>query len=195
MSYALKVEKREVGKSVVKSLRKQDLVPASLFGKNEKPVALSINKKDILQLLKDPKCKINTISLDIDGKTSQALLREVQLHVVTGEILHVNLLNIKANTLATIDIPVSYINADASPSLRFGGRLNIIYHTVPVLCKPQDAPEEFVFDLKNKTSGFVFKVSDIQLPKNAKVRLPGELAISSVQGKGGGAKVEAESEA
>ncbi len=165
MSTALKASARErVGKGAARELRRQGLIPAVIYGDKKDPLPISISTKDATKAIHAGGFLSSTMEVEVDGKTHKVIPRDYQLDPVRDFVLHVDFLRVGANTRLTIEVPVRFVNEEASPGLKRGGVLNIVRHTVEVTCMASAIPESFEVDLTGTEVGESLNISMVKLP-------------------------------
>ena len=102
-------------------------------------------------------------SLNIDGKKSLAIPREVQFDPLYDQPIHIDFLRLAADSKITLDIPTRFINEELSPGLKRGGVLNVNRRTVQLSCPANNIPEEIVFDLEGLEIGDTIRISAANL--------------------------------
>ncbi len=168
MSTALKATVRDrVGKGAARELRRKNLVPAVIYGDGKDPLPISISTKDITKALHAGGFLSTTTNVEVDGKKHHVIPRDYQLDPVRDFVLHVDFLRVGAKTSLTIEVPVRFVNEEASPGLKRGGVLNIVRHTVEVNCLASDIPESFEIDLTGTEVGDSLNISRVKLPQGA----------------------------
>lgn len=164
--YALKAAKREsAGKGAARSLRRENKVPAVIYGDKKEPVLISLSAKDINIEYNKAHMFTNICDLEIDGQKQMVLARDVQLHPVKDVVEHVDFLRVTEKTKIAVMVPVHFINEDKCPSLAQRGTLNVTRHEVELLCSATEIPESIDVDLEGKEHGDAVKISNARLPK------------------------------
>ena len=164
----LSIEIRDsTGKSAVKKIIAAGKIPSVLYGLKEKPLTISINRMTVQKELKAGGFLTKIFSLDMDGKVSLAIPRDVQFHPISDLPVHVDFLRLGADSKVLVDIPTIFINHELSPGLKKGGVLNIVRRTVQINCPANNIPEEIVFDLKGLEIGDAIHISATKLPEGA----------------------------
>jgi len=167
-NYALKAEKRErAGKGIARSLRRSGKTPAVIYGDKKEPVIISISENDINVEYNKGQVFTTLCDLDIDGSKNLVLARDVQLHPVTDVVEHVDFLRVTKKTKLAVDIPVQFINEDKCPSLDKKGTVNVVRHTVELLCSAVNIPDLLEVNLEGKEHGDAVKISDANMPEGA----------------------------
>jgi large subunit ribosomal protein L25 len=86
-----------------------------------------------------------------------------------------------ATTTFEVDVEVVFENEEESPGLKFGGVLNVIMRTIPLICRPDAIPESISVDLTGLDVGDVVHISDLKIPADAELVITDpEAAVASV---------------
>ncbi len=150
-------------KGDLSSLRNNGNVPAIIYGGEAQNEKISISKKILKTLIENENFLSNIVTLNIDGKTQNALPREIKYDVITDEPIHVDFLRVVTGVKIRIEVPVQFINHEKSPGLKRGGVLNIVRRKVELKCPSEKIPENLVIDLDGVDIGESFKISSINL--------------------------------
>src|SRR5690606_2921342 len=106
------------------------------------------------------------LSMELDGKSEQVLLRAVQWHPYKQQVLHVDFQRVDASQAITTKVPLHFVNGEITPAVKVSGQ--IISHVVTeleVTCLPANLPKFIEVDLAQLTGGANVYLSDITLPK------------------------------
>ena len=147
-------------------LRNKGMVPAVLYGGEEKNELICVSKKHLKNLLDQENFLSNVLKIKMKDKEITVLPREVAFDVVTDEPIHVDFLRMVAGRKIILEIPVKFINNDKSPGLKRGGVLNIVRRKVELKCPTESIPKELVVNLEGLDIGASIKISAIKLPEN-----------------------------
>ena len=166
--FTLHAKGREVsGKGASRRLRRlAGEIPAIVYGGKKDPQSLTLIHKDVLKALENEAYYSHIISLDVDGKSQDVVLKDVQRHPAKTAILHLDFLRINKTTALTIRVPLHFINEDNCVGVKKEG--GIISHTMSELevqCLPKDLPEFIEVDESELALGSTLHISDIKLPK------------------------------
>ena len=156
-----------VGKGAARELRRNNLVPAVIYGDKKEPLPISILTKDITKAIHAGGFLSTTIDVELDGKKHHVIPKDYQLDPVRDFVMHVDFLRVGAKTSLTIEVPVRFINEEESPGLRRGAVLNIVRHTVEVNCLASAIPDGFEIDLTGTEVGDSLNISMVKLPEGA----------------------------
>ena len=155
------------GKSAVKKVLASGRIPSVIYGLKQEPQTISIDRMTIQKELKAGGFLTKIFSLDVDGKISLAIPRDVQFHPISDLPIHVDFLRLGADSKVVVDIPTTFINHELSPGLKKGGVLNIVRRTIQLNCPANNIPEEIVFDLEGLEIGDAIHISATKLPEGA----------------------------
>ena len=163
---ALKAEVREgAGKGTARALRREDKIPAVIYGNKQSPVTITMNLKELDLEYHRGHLFTTLIDIDVDGKKELVLTRDVQTHVVTDEVLHADFLRVSPKTKIAVNIPVHFVGHDESPALNAKGILNVVRHEVELLCSAMNIPEYLEINLAGKEFGDSVRISDAAMPE------------------------------
>ena len=163
----LKAIKREISSSGSNNkLRSEGLIPAILYGGKEANKNISIEKKDINNLIHSDTFLSKVLELDIDGKKEKVIPRDVAFNFVSEEPIHIDFMRIVSGKKIILEIPVKFINHPDSPGLKRGGVLNIVRRKVELRCPAENIPDEIIIDLSGTDIGTSIKISSVKLPEN-----------------------------
>jgi len=161
---AIKRENNSTGSN--NKLRSQGLIPAILYGGKDANQNISINKKDLKNLVDSDTFLSKVLELDVDGKKEKVIPRDIAFHVVSEEPIHIDFMRIVAGKKIILEIPVKFINHPDSPGLKRGGVLNIVRRKVELKCPGENIPNEIIIDLTGTDIGTSIKISSVKLEEN-----------------------------
>ena len=163
----LKAIKRESTSSGSNNkLRSEGFVPAILYGGKDANLNISIQMKEIKNLVNSDTFLSKVLEIDIDGKKEKVIPRDVAYNVVSEEPIHIDFMRIVSGKKIILEIPVKFINHPDSPGLKRGGVLNIVRRKVELKCPAENIPDEIVVDLAGTDIGTSIKISSVKLPEN-----------------------------
>ena len=163
----LKAIKRENTSSGTNNkLRSEGLIPAILYGGKDANQNISVQKKDLKNLVNSDTFLSKVLELDVDGKKERVIPRDIAFNVVSDEPIHIDFMRIVAGKKIILEIPVKFINHSDSPGLKRGGVLNIVRRKVELKCPGENIPNEIVIDLTDTDIGTSLKISSVKLEEN-----------------------------
>ena len=163
----LKAIKRENTSSGTNNkLRSEGLIPAILYGGKDANQNISVQKKDLKNLVNSDTFLSKVLELDVDGKKERVIPRDIAFNVVSDEPIHIDFMRIVAGKKIILEIPVKFINHPESPGLKRGGVLNIVRRKVELKCPGENIPNEIIVDLTGTDIGTSIKISSVKLEEN-----------------------------
>ena len=165
-NYAMAAAKREgTGKGSARALRRNDQVPAVIYGDNKAPILIALPNNEANVEYNRGQMYTTLCDLDLDGEKHLVLARDVQLHPVTDNVLHIDFLRVTPKTKIAVDVPVQFINEEQSPGLQDKGILNVVRYTVELRCSATAIPDVIEVNLEGKEQGDSVNISDASLPE------------------------------
>ena len=161
---AIKRESTSTGSN--NKLRTEGLIPAILYGGKDPNQNISIEKKEVKNIINSDAFLTKVLVLDIDGKKEKVIPRDVSFHVVSEEPIHIDFMRIVSGKKIILEIPVKFINHPESPGLKRGGVLNIVRRKVELKCPAENIPDDIIVDLTGTDIGTSIKISAIKLADN-----------------------------
>ena len=167
MKIEISAEKRTLqGKGASRRLRRSGKVPAVIYGGEAAAQSIEMDHKGLFYNLKHEAFHASILSLSVDGKKEQVLLRDIQMHPYKQQVLHVDFQRVDKNKKIHMKVPLHFINAEISPGVKTsGGIVSHILTEVDISCLPDDLPEYISVDLAELIAGHTLHLSDLALPK------------------------------
>jgi large subunit ribosomal protein L25 len=157
----------KVGKKV-KSIRAEGKLPAIIYGKGIEPVAISLDFRVASKVLRDVS-RASLLNIDVDGETFNALVRDRQREVISGDLLHVDFLAISLTEKVRTEINI-IIEGDAPAVADFGAVLVTGIDRLEVECLPTDLPDAIRVDVSGLESiGDGLYLKEISIPDEIEI--------------------------
>jgi len=166
MSNLKAIKRNNTSTGANNKLRSEGFVPAILYGGKDTNQNISVQKKDLKNLINSDTFLSKVLELDIDGKKERVIPRDIAFNVVSDEPIHIDFMRIVAGKKIILEIPVKFINHSDSPGLKRGGVLNIVRRKVELKCPGENIPNEIVIDLTDTDIGTSLKISSVKLEEN-----------------------------
>ena len=113
---AIKRENTSAGSN--NKLRSEGFIPAILYGGKDSNQNISIEKKDIKNLINSDTFLSKVLEIEVDGKKEKVIPRDVSYHVISEEPIHIDFMRIVSGKKIILEIPVKFINHPDSPGLK-----------------------------------------------------------------------------
>ncbi len=160
--FTLNVSPREgTGRSASRRLRKQDRIPAILYGKHTAPITLSLDGPEFTRLVKAIGVNAALIELKGTGDHPLSILQEVQRDAMTDRYLHVDLHEVKADEKMEINVPV-HMSGESTGVKNEAGVLEVASHTLRIRCLPKDLPAFIDVDVTELRVGQTIHISELK---------------------------------
>ncbi|MBO7371104.1 MAG: 50S ribosomal protein L25 [Bacteroidales bacterium] len=176
-------------KADIRAIRQAGRVPCNFYGNGVENVAFSVDEKEFLVLVSQPASFI--IDLDIDGKVSTAVLREVQYHPVTDRPLHIDFVAVTEDKPITIDVPVRIFGN--SEGVRQGGKLTVNVRKLRVSALMANLPDELPVDITTLKLGKRINAGDLHYD-NVNIVTPKTAIVCAVKATRNAVAAAAEAE-
>jgi len=150
--------RENVGKRDAKKIRSIGNVPCVLYGGKEQ-LHFHISEKSFKDLVYTP--EIAFVNLDLEGKSAKAILKDVQFHVVTGNILHADFQELVESKELSMNIPIKLVGN--SKGVKEGGVVQNNMRNLLIKALPKDMPENIEIDITNLGVGDSVKVGDLNI--------------------------------
>jgi large subunit ribosomal protein L25 len=157
-----------VGKGAARAARRQGLVPAVIYGAKEPPLPISLAYKEISARIFGGGFLNTVLDIEVEGVRTRVIPRDYQLDPVRDFPVHVDFLRIAEGATVTVEVPVHFVNQEASPGLKRGGVLNIVRHTIELVCPADRIPDHLTVDLAGLDINDSVHISDVALPADAR---------------------------
>jgi large subunit ribosomal protein L25 len=169
---SLAAEARErAGKGAARQTRRDGRIPAVIYGNKQAPVMISLESKGLLKQIRGHGFFSHVFEIDIDGTKERVLARDLQKDPVTEAPLHVDFMRFSATTTFEVDVELVFENEEESPGLKFGGVLNVVMRTIPLICRPDAIPESISVDLTGLEIGDVIHIGKLSIPASAELAI------------------------
>ena len=162
---SISAEPRErAGKGASRALRREGRVPAVIYGDKKEAVAIHVEARALNKLLGTGHFMNSLVQVEVDGKKTRTLPKDVAFDPVSDRPLHVDFFRLAKGAKVQVDIPVVFINEEASPGLKRGGVMNVVRHELELMCDADHIPDQIEIDVTGLEIGDSIHISNITLP-------------------------------
>lgn len=166
------------GKEETKKVRRSGHIPAVIYKSGGgDALSFSISAPDIRSLVYTPKFKLAEIALD--GKTHKAIVKDIQFHPVTEEVLHLDFLEMVPGMRFKATVPLRF--AGQAPGVKAGGKFLPKMRQVSIMTTPEKVVDEVTADISTMELGSTIRVRDISLPEGVEIINNGAIPIASIE--------------
>lgn len=156
----------DLGKGASRRLRHAGKVPAIIYGAGKEPVSITLDHNKVSQAQEFEAFYSHVLTINIDGKKEEALIKDMQRHAFKLKIMHIDFQRIVAGELLTVNVPIHFINEDKADAIKLhGGHAEHHMNEIEISCLPKNIPEYIEVDVANVEMDQTLHLSDIALPK------------------------------
>lgn len=175
----LQVEVRSAsGKGPARQLRMSGKIPAVLYGPGIDAIKLTVSPNELVKALSTEMGKNAIFELPVGDDKHLAIVKDVQVHPVSRDPLHVDFYKVTADREITVQVPLR--TRGRATGVQKGGKLEAIYRQLPVRCTPDRIPAAIEVDVTSLDIGQVMKVKEVPVPEGVRVLLPADRRVLTV---------------
>ena len=165
---SISAEPRErAGKGASRALRREGRVPAVIYGDKKEAQAIHVEARALNKLLGTGHFMNSLVEVDVNGVKTRTLPKDVAFDPVTDRPLHVDFFRLAKGAKVQVNIPVVFINEEASPGLKRGGVMNVVRHELDLMCDADHIPDQIEIDVTGLEIGDSIHISHITLPEGS----------------------------
>jgi large subunit ribosomal protein L25 len=168
----LAIHNRALGtKGDVNKLRREGGIPAILYGRDKENTPIYVKGEEVAAILRkiQPGQLATTVfELNQGSSTVKAILKDIQYHVVSYQIEHLDFAVLADEALVSVNVPIQIVGAADCVGVKLGGFLRQVLRSVKVSCLPKDIPTGFAIDVRDLGISSAKKISDIEMPAGVK---------------------------
>ncbi len=169
-------KRTETGKKATKTVRQEGQVPCVVYG-GENVIHFSAKTMVFRDLIYTPDFKIAEIS--VDGSTYKCVLKDMQFHPVTDEILHLDFVELVEGQKVIVEIPLKY--RGAAPGVKLGGKLIPLVRRIKVKALPSAIVDTLYVDISSMELGQSVRVRDIDSIEGLEIMNNGSIPVAAVE--------------
>ena len=165
VDFTLSAEVRtDLGKGASRRLRHANKVPAIIYGAGKEPMSITLEHHKLANNLENEAFYSHILTIDVDGSSEKAVLKDLQRHPAKPVILHADFLRVSDTEKLKMNVPLHFLNEESAPGVKAGGVLTHNLTEVEVLCLPKDLPEYLEVDMADVEMEQIVHLTDIKLP-------------------------------
>lgn len=178
----LKAEAREGrGKGPSYQARQKGMIPAIVYGGQGEPETVNVDFRTVERHIEKGAFLTTLLMLDIGGKKTRVIPRQLQLDPVSDRPVHVDFMRLAEGATVRLEIPVHFRGQGESPGLKKGGVLNIVRHAMELVCPADSIPNEVLVDVSKLDINESIHISSLNLPEGVKPTIRGrDFTVCSV---------------
>ncbi len=150
------VKREQPGSKAAKAMRKEGKIPANFYYAGEDNINFAIDKKVFRKVIQSGQ---HIFEVDINDSAQYVMIKEVQYHPVTDEIIHIDLMRVRRDEKMTISVPI--VLEGTALGVKEGGIMTQNLSTLEISCLPADVPDHIIVDVSDFEMNHVMNVGDI----------------------------------
>ena len=168
--------RKEHGTSAARRTRLQNKVPAVVYHSGIEATPLSVDKISLNKALRTGQM---IFEVNVEDKNQFVLVKEIQYHPVTDEIIHIDFQKVKEDEKISLEVAIR--STGEAQGVKLGGLLVQMLNSVTIKCRPAEIPEFLEIDVTDMEMSTNLFVKDITLPKDVEMITAQDIAVVSVQ--------------
>ena len=157
--YKLDVTSRqEIRSKAAKALRKRGIIPGVLYYSGEENVNISIEKSILFHAMQSGQ---RIFEIDQQGESQYTMIKQLQYHPVTDEIIHIDLMRVRRSEKITISVPLMLVGDPIG--VKEGGVLSQSLNQIEISCFPTDVPEQIELNIEDLELNSAKSVADLEI--------------------------------
>lgn len=191
-----------VGKGASRRLRRlEDKVPAIIYGGKADAQMLTLSANELFKAMQFETFYSQVLNVIIDGKTEQAVVRDLQRNPANERVQHVDFQRVSADREINVNVPLHFINEESCVGVKMqSGTLTRTLTEVEISCLPANLPEYIEVDMAEVESGSSVHLSDLVIGEGVTIvaltfGADRDIPVASVTAKRGGGEAEDDEEA
>ena len=171
IDFTIQAELRtDTGKGASRRLRRADKVPAILYGANKEAVSITLDHNKVNNMADYEAFYSHILTLVIDGKKHQAILKDVQRHPYKPKLTHLDFQRVEKGQKLHTHVPLHFLNEKSAKGVKDEGGV-VVHHVndVEITCLPKDLPEYLEVDVAGMAIGDTLHLTDLALPNGVEL--------------------------
>ena len=157
------------GKGASRRLRRQGLVPGIIYGGETAPEMISLVHNELIQHLEHEAFYSHILTVNVDGKGEQVILKDMQRHPAKPFVMHVDFQRVSAKKKLKTNVPLHFVGENVAPVVKMGGAVSHHVTDVEITCLPKDLPEYIEVDMSAMEIGDAVHLSEVKLPEGVEI--------------------------
>ena len=158
------VSRSDQGKGASRRLRREGMVPGIIYGGGKDPEMFATKHNELIQHLDHEAFYSHILTVQLDGRPQQVVLRDLQRHPSKPFVQHVDLMRVRMDEEIRMTVPLHFEGEERCPGVKTGGTLLRGMSDLEVECLPKDLPEYIAVDVSDMQIDDVIHLSEVKMP-------------------------------
>jgi len=169
-NFEIEAVSRDVqGKGASRRLRREGMVPGIIYGADKEPEMIATKHSDLIQHLDHEAFFSHILSVKLDGKAQNVVLKDLQRHPAKPFVTHIDLLRVKMDEEIRMTVPLHFEGEDVCPGVKAGGILLKGMTDLEIACLPGNLPEYIAVDVSGLELGDSIHLSQVVVPEGTSI--------------------------
>lgn len=183
--------RERAGKGAARAVRREGRVPAVIYGDKKDPQTISMDYRELMKQVQTGRFLSTLVDIEVDGSKVRTIPRDVQFDPVRDFVVHVDFLRLGKGARIAVEVAINFVGEEDSPGLKRGGVVNVVRHSVEIMCPADSIPESFDMDISELDIGDGLHASDLTLPEGMTFTITDrDFTIATISAPSGGAEDE-----
>lgn len=166
VSFEFEAQVREgTGKPAARRLRREDRVPAIVYGAGKEPMPLSLSHNKVIKALEHEAVYSHILTLNIGKESEKVVLKALMRHPTKRKIMHMDFLRINTKEKIHMRVPLHFVGEAKAPGIKDGGILSKLITHMDITCLPLDLPEFIEVNISELGMGDAIHMTAVKMPK------------------------------
>lgn len=157
--------RNDLGKGATRRLRKENQVPAVIYGAGSEPVSITLGHNELWHSTENEAFFSHILTISVDGKKEKVIIKALQRHPAKPVLMHADFLRVSMKEKLKVNVPLHFTGEDIAPGAKEGGVVTHELVDVEIECLPKDLPEYIEVDISMLEIGDSLHLTDVKLPK------------------------------
>ena len=167
------------GSPAARRLRAEGHIPGVIYGQGMAPVSVTVERRELRLALSGPAGSNTVLSLEVDGKSYPAVVKDMQRHPIRRTVAHIDFLQVNMNEEITVSVAVHIVGESKAVAAE-GGLVDAAVDTIEVSCTPNNMPNAFEIDVTEMQPGDVIRLADVPMPSGVTALGDPEMPIVTI---------------
>ncbi len=164
----------QIGTRAVKTIRREDLVPAVIYGGDQEPSTIKVDRRAYERIMRHHRGQsvlfhLNVMEAEKKLKDYSAIVKEEQHDPVSDKLIHIDFKRVSLTQEIDVTVPI-FCKGEPLGVKNDGGALDQIIRDLDIVCLPTNIPQKISIDVSELKIGEVLHVKDVNLPENVKTK-------------------------
>jgi large subunit ribosomal protein L25 len=169
------------GKSNARKVRRAGKLPAVIYGRDAQATSVEVDPHVLDTIFRKTQDRNTVVTVKLEDHVLPCLVRTVQRHPVTRQIVHVDFYKLEAGQEVTVKVPLDPQGRPAGTAL--GGRLRVLVREVPIRCSWEHIPAKLTIDVTPMEVGDFIRLSELPTPEGVALAYEHDANALTVYGK------------